>query len=258
MADESVPLSPSGKTPRDDDDAQPTESLDIDPPRPQTNADTLRSFFARAASGDTTPSSEPSSSNAEPDVDDPAHDGADTAAIPHVEEDGRAATWMSSFKSDACSASTESQAGDSEDATIVTPAPTEPTPERIASESATAAGAGPAAPVNGPVPPAAEEIPPPGDASTGAKANARASGDAAPRPGSRMPRFQLPKLGNLDSIWNRLTLDPVRAIVPTVPHQITLAVGAVLALLSLLANSGGLALIIAGGIVPILVLLTLN
>lgn len=53
-------------------------------------------------------------------------------------------------------------------------------------------------------------------------------------------------------------VDPAHRLITALPHAITLVVGAVIILISLLANSAGVALIVSCAIAPILVLLTLN
>ncbi len=124
----------------------------------------------------------------------------------------------------------------------------------------------------GSVPPDGDPVdePPPGSVS--AKASSRFAGMASRLGFGKQPgtagdagdgRGEDPKSGPARS-GSRLAegirsyLDPRLHMFSTIPHRRVMATGIVLALVSLLANSGGLALIVLSAIVPVLIVITLT
>jgi len=103
-----------------------------------------------------------------------------------------------------------------------------------------------------------------GEAKTGvagAAATAAAGiGDKARERLKGLRGFSAPDLGDTSRLWDRVREigTPAKVLTATVPHTLTLGIGAVLILIALLSNSAGTALIVASAIVPILILLTLN
>ncbi len=71
-----------------------------------------------------------------------------------------------------------------------------------------------------------------------------------------------PGKGNprLEKIHDRIRtfIDPTWSVASTLPHAVTLGIGLVLVMISLLSNSGGMALVVTCAIVPVLILLSLN